>query len=191
MKYNVYTKQILDVIASTIALIILIPAFIIISILIKLDSVGPIFYRQERIGLNGKLFNIYKFRTMTHNAECDSGPVWSTPMDNRVTDIGKFLRRSHLDELPQLLNVIFGEMSLVGPRPERLFFISKIVEYIPDYLIRTEVKPGITGLAQLKDTQELKLDVIKRKLKYDLFYMKKLSLMMDLRILWSTCIKAF
>src|SRR5262249_13172475 len=162
------------------------PLLLLGAVLIKLTSRGPILYTQARLGRFGLPFTIYKLRTMHHNCERDSGPKWSKPGDARVTLIGRFLRRSHIDELPQLWNVLRGEMSLVGPRPERPEFIPKLERALPGYRDRLLVRPGITGLAQIQLPPDTDLDSVRRKLAHDLYYIRMLSWSFDLRILIAT-----
>jgi lipopolysaccharide/colanic/teichoic acid biosynthesis glycosyltransferase len=155
-------------------------------LLIKLDSKGPIFYRQERVGQDGKIFWLVKFRSMYENAEADTGPVWSTGGDKRVTRVGKILRRTRLDELPQLFNIFHGNMSLVGPRPERPHFVQQLSEQIPFYPLRHVVKPGLTGWAQINYGYANSIDNTVEKLQYDLFYIKNMSWILDSLILLQT-----
>jgi lipopolysaccharide/colanic/teichoic acid biosynthesis glycosyltransferase len=156
------------------------------ALLIKLDSAGPVFFTQERVGGRRKIFKIYKFRSMTSDAEAKSGPVWAQANDDRVARIGRFIRPSRLDELPQLWNVLKGEMSIVGPRPEREFFVKQLTELIPYYIERFTVKPGITGWAQVNYPYGASVEDAVAKLNYDLFYIKNSSLIMDLMILMRT-----
>ncbi|HRI45817.1 MAG TPA: undecaprenyl-phosphate glucose phosphotransferase [Ignavibacteriaceae bacterium] len=179
-------KRILDILLSFIILIVASPVFLLIGIAIKLDSKGPVFYRQERCGLNGKLFKVIKFRSMRQDAEKATGPVWSQKDDPRVTKVGKFLRKVRLDEIPQFINVLKGEMSLVGPRPERPYFVEKLSIEIPYYKRRLKVKPGITGWAQVKHKYDETIEDVKEKIKFDLFYIENMSLRMDFKILFRT-----
>jgi lipopolysaccharide/colanic/teichoic acid biosynthesis glycosyltransferase len=162
------------------------PLILIAAILVKLTSRGPVFYAQVRAGKNGHPFRIYKIRTMIHDCEKDSGPRWSSPGDPRVTAIGRILRRTHLDELPQLWNVLRGDMSLVGPRPERPEFIPLLEQAIPAYRSRLRLRPGITGLAQVQLPPDTDLDSVRRKLACDLYYVQRLSFWLDFRILLLT-----
>jgi exopolysaccharide biosynthesis polyprenyl glycosylphosphotransferase len=181
---NLALKWAFDVITTSTGLIFLSIPMLIIAILVKITSRGPLFYKQERVGLDGQRFNIYKFRSMVVDAEAESGPVMTKPGDARVTPIGGFLRRWNLDELPQLFNVLAGHMSLVGPRPERPYFVEKFKEQIPRYMARHKVKAGITGWAQVNG---LRGDTsISERLQYDLFYMKHWSLWLDIKILLMT-----
>ncbi len=182
-------KRIMDIVISFIALIITLPLFILISILIKLTSKGPILYNQERVGMDGKPFVMHKFRTMIADAEKESGPIMARPNDPRLTKFGKLLRKFSLDELPQLFNVLKGEMSLVGPRPERPYFVKKFREHIPQYMLRHKVKSGITGWAQVHGLrQNTPFD---KRIEYDLYYIENWSLFLDLKILWMTLKKGF
>ncbi len=184
-------KRILDIFISILILIISAPVIFATAIAIKLDSKGPIFYTQERCGLNGKPFRIVKFRSMHAEAEKATGPVWSQKDDPRITRVGKFIRKVRIDELPQMINVLKGEMSLVGPRPERPFFVEKLAEEIPYYKRRLRVRPGITGWAQVKHKYDESIEDVKMKLRYDLFYIENMSLRMDLKILVRTIFVVF
>lgn len=179
-------KRTLDIIISFLILLITLPLIIIIPIAIKLDSKGPVFFKQERIGMNDKKFKIIKFRSMFHDAEKYTGPVWSQKDDPRVTKVGKFIRRWRIDEIPQMINVFKGEMSLVGPRPERPYFVEQLSEQIPYYKRRLKVRPGITGWAQVKHKYDESVEDVKVKLRYDLFYIENMSLRMDIKILART-----
>ncbi len=176
-------KRLIDLVLSLIILMLLAPLFIIIAFAIKFDSRGPIFYLQERVGRRGRIFKVLKFRSMVVDAEDNSGPVWAARDDPRVTRMGRLLRFTRLDEFPQLLNVLEGEMSLVGPRPERPFFVEQIRKELPLYQRRHRVKPGITGWAQVKWGYDESLEDVRQKLKFDLFYMENMSLRLDLKIL--------
>ncbi len=179
-------KRIMDIILSFLLITITLPATLLTSLLIKLESKGPVFYRQDRSGMNGKIFKIVKFRTMVADAEKISGPVWSTKDDPRITRIGKFMRKVRLDEIPQAFNILKGDMSFVGPRPERPFFVEKLSHEIPLYKRRLKVRPGITGWAQVKHKYDETIDDVKVKLRYDLFYIENMSLRMDFKILFRT-----
>jgi lipopolysaccharide/colanic/teichoic acid biosynthesis glycosyltransferase len=159
---------------------------VLAAVLIRLTSPGPVFYGQLRLGQAGRLFTIYKLRTMEHNCEARTGIQWSSPGDPRVTPIGRFLRRSHIDELPQLWNVLRGEMSLVGPRPERPELVAILEKDIPRYRERLQVKQGLTGVAQLLLPPDTDLDSVRAKVAYDLYYIQHLGLGLDLRTLFST-----
>lgn len=179
-------KRILDIVVSLLILLISLPITLIASLAIKIDSKGPIFFKQERCGLNNKIFHIIKFRSMQHDAEKMTGPVWSQKDDPRITRAGNILRKLRIDEIPQMINVLKGEMSLVGPRPERPFFVEKLSEQIPYYKRRLKVRPGITGWAQVKHKYDESIEDVKIKLRYDLFYIENMSLRMDFKILVRT-----
>lgn len=178
-------KRTIDLLASLVGLIVFLPLCLLIALAIKLDSRGPVFYRQERVGQDGRLFSLIKFRSMTADAEKD-GPVWAVVNDQRVTRVGRWLRKLRLDEITQLINVIRGEMSIVGPRPERPFFVRKLERVIPFYAHRHAVKPGITGWAQILYPYGATQEDAQEKLKYDLYYIKHMSPIMDLRIISET-----
>ena len=180
------SKRMADIVLSLVFLIVLMPFLLLTALLIKLDSAGPVFFTQERVGGKRKIFKIYKFRSMASDAESKSGPVWAQANDDRVTRIGRFIRPSRIDELPQLWNVLKGEMSIVGPRPEREFFVKQLTELIPYYIERYTVKPGITGWAQVNYPYGASVEDAVAKLNYDLFYIKNSSLIMDLMILMRT-----
>jgi len=179
-------KRLLDILVSFLILFISAPATIFTAIAIKFDSKGPILFKQERAGKNGKVFDVYKFRSMMHDAEKFSGPVWSTKGDPRITRVGRFIRKVRIDEIPQMINVLKGEMSLVGPRPERPYFVEKLTEEIPLYKRRLKVRPGVTGWAQVKHKYDESVEDVKTKLNFDLFYIENMSLRMDLKILFRT-----
>lgn len=179
-------KRVLDLVVSLAVLILGIPVFLVLAFLIKLDSSGPIIYAQKRVGRQGKPFTMYKFRTMRNDAEAVSGPMWATENDPRVTKLGYWLRKLRLDELPQVINVLNGSMSLVGPRPERPHFVDQFKHKIPLYTRRLRVRPGITGWAQVKWKYDTSLDDVKEKTKYDLYYVENISLRMDMKILIAT-----
>ncbi|MDD4899221.1 MAG: sugar transferase [Candidatus Omnitrophica bacterium] len=181
-------KRACDVILSVFGLIIAAPLLASVGIVIKLSSSGPVIYRQNRVGKRGKIFRIYKLRTMRVDAETATGAVWARKNDPRITPIGRFLRKTHIDEIPQLLNVLNGEMSIVGPRPERPELVRDLKEVICDYEKRLLVKPGITGLAQVWHKYDESIKDVKKKIKYDCLYIKKMCLLVDLRILAHTCL---
>ncbi len=183
-------KRLMDIIASTIAMIILLPVYFVMAIMVKSSSKGPVFFLQERIGKNGVPFNIIKFRTMVVDAE-KAGPQLSSTHDNRITKVGRFMRKVRLDEIPQFWNVIVGDMSLVGPRPERQFFINKIADREPQFLQLTKVKPGITSWGQVKFGYAENVDEMLQRMKYDLLYLKNMSLALDLKILLYTVVIVF
>jgi len=201
-----FVKRALDIVVSAVALILLLPLMLIIAVAIPLETRGPIFYSQERVGMNrrrrpprsmnggerrrrpacGELFRIYKFRSMVTDAERGTGAVWATSRDPRVTRLGQFLRRTHLDELPQFFNVLKGEMSVVGPRPERPEIVERLAPQIPGYPDRVTVLPGITGLAQVAHCYDTSLQTAARKLQYDLYYIRFASLLLDVKIMAAT-----
>jgi len=180
------TKKIIDFFGGIIGLIILSPLMLTIAALIKYDSEGPVFYCQKRVGKNRKVFKMFKFRTMVADAEKSTGPIWARENDPRVTAVGRILRNSKLDELPQLFNLINGKMSLVGPRPERPYFVDRFLEIVPSYEHRLGMIPGITGLAQLRNGYDREPEDVIRKLKYDLTYMRQMSLLTDLKLIFET-----
>jgi exopolysaccharide biosynthesis polyprenyl glycosylphosphotransferase len=179
-------KRIIDIVFSLVMLIGFLPIGLIISALIRIESRGPVFYTQERVGKDGKIFKIIKFRSMVFGAEENTGPVWASPNDERVTKIGRILRNLRLDEVPQFINVLDGDMSLIGPRPERPYFVEKLRKAFPLYTRRLRIQPGITGWAQVKGEYDQSLDHVKQKLEYDLFYLENMSLRMDLKIIINT-----
>jgi exopolysaccharide biosynthesis polyprenyl glycosylphosphotransferase len=179
-------KRIIDIFVSLFILILASPALIITAFAIKIDSPGSVFFKQARCGIDGELFKMIKFRSMYHDAEKHSGPVWSTKNDPRITNIGRIIRRVRIDEIPQMINVLKGEMSLVGPRPERPYFVEKLSKEIPYYKRRLKVKPGITGWAQVKHKYDESIEDVKIKLRYDLFYIENMSIRMDFKILFRT-----
>jgi lipopolysaccharide/colanic/teichoic acid biosynthesis glycosyltransferase len=179
------TKGLLDWIGAALGMVVLTPVMLLIALAVRATSRGPALYRQVRVGYNNEPFLIYKFRTMGVDAE-RNGPQWARPNDPRVTWVGQFLRRTHLDELPQLINVMKGEMSLVGPRPERPIFVSELSRKIDGYPLRLCVKPGITGLAQVHYRYDESIDDVRVKLAYDLRYVRSCGVWMDLRIIWNT-----
>lgn len=209
-----FVKRFCDIVGSVIGLIMTFPFWLVIPILIKLDSRGPVFYSHIRVGRNrrgsrrrtipqmgagnsrrrerrrerlfGETFRIIKFRTMVDQAERDSGPVWAAKNDMRITRVGSILRKLRLDEVPQFLNVFMGDMSLVGPRPERPLFVRELAHELENYNLRLQVKPGITGLAQVRGTYDSSMATVARKLKFDLDYINNWSLWLDMKILFQT-----
>ena len=179
-------KRLMDVIVSLLILIITLPVTIPTAIVIKLDSEGPVFFRQTRCGMNDTVFKIVKFRSMFNDAEKLTGPIWSQKHDPRITKVGKIIRKVRIDEIPQMYNVLKGEMSLVGPRPERPFFVEMLSKEIKYYKRRLKVRPGITGWAQVKHKYDETIEDVKIKLRYDLFYIENMSLRMDFKILFRT-----
>lgn len=184
--WEIILKRILDITVSILILIISLPLWLLIAVAIKINSRGPIVFNQERVGKDENMFFMHKFRTMNQDAEKHSGPIWSQKDDPRITSVGNFLRRTRLDEIPQFINVLSGEMSLVGPRPERPFFIEKLEKEIPLYKRRLQVRPGITGWAQIKQGYDTSIDDVRSKVKFDLYYIENMSLQMDLKILLFT-----
>lgn len=187
--WNRALKLVFDFIFSIVFIIIALPVMIAIAVAIKLESKGPAIYRQRRMSLDGNPFTLYKFRSMKIGAEDDTGPVWSTKEDDRKTRIGEFIRKTSLDELPQLFNVLKGQMSLVGPRPERPEFVEKFKGDIPKYMLRHKVKSGITGWAQVNGWRG-STSLVKR-IEYDLYYIENWSLLLDIKIIWLTVWKGF
>ena len=211
-----FTKRSVDILGALVGLLLTSPLWILLPVLVKLDSRGPVFYTQTRVGKNrrrrdrrycqqtevedkrsrdrrrvdcsGVPFQVIKFRTMMDGAEQKSGPVWATKNDPRVTRLGNFMRKTRLDEIPQFLNVLRGEMSLIGPRPERPTFVSDLSEQLKDYQRRLEIKPGLTGLAQVEAGYDSSLASVKKKLEYDLTYIDNWSLWLDIKILFQTVI---
>jgi|SRR5579859_2785541 len=179
-------KRILDLVISCGLIIFILPLMVIVALAIKLDSSGPVIYRQERVGLGGRCFVLLKFRSMRHDAESDGRPVWAMPGDHRITRVGRFIRLTRIDELPQLFNVLRGEMSMVGPRPERPYFVEQLSKIIPAFVERHQVKPGITGWAQVNYPYGASIEDARNKLAFDLSYSGQRSLLMDLFILIAT-----
>lgn len=177
-------KRVFDIIFSAVVLVVFSPLILSISILIKLTSRGPIFFTQERVGLDGQSFKVFKFRTMRTDAEKSTGPVWATKDDPRVTKIGKFLRRTSLDEIPQFINTLLGDMSVVGPRPERPHFVNQFKDVVPKYLDRHLLKTGITGWAQVNGLRGQA--PIEERTKYDLYYIENWSVAFDIKIILKT-----
>jgi exopolysaccharide biosynthesis polyprenyl glycosylphosphotransferase len=183
-------KRLIDIAVSLVLIFPFMPLWVLLAILIKLDSRGPVFFRQERVGKKGRLFMLYKFRSMVHEAEKDTGPVWASANDQRATRIGRLLRRFRLDEIPQFWNVLKGDMSLVGPRPERPFFVEKLKAEVGFYTRRHLVRPGITGWSQVKQQYDSSVEDVRQKIKYDLYYLENMSLTLDLKILFRTLVVA-
>ncbi len=179
-------KRVFDIVFSSVILILALPVMAVTAVLIKLESHGSVLYRQERVGLNGSIFEVVKFRSMRSDAEKDGKPRWATLNDDRVTRVGKFIRKVRIDELPQLFNVLRGEMSLVGPRPERQFFVDDLISKIPYFAVRHSVKPGVTGWAQVRYEYGSTVEDSVEKLQYDLYYVKNHTLFLDLLILLET-----
>lgn len=179
-------KRIFDWLFAFVMLILLSPIMLITALAILFEDGGPIFYRQERVGLNGRLFNVIKFRSMRSDAESDGKPRWASANDDRVTRVGRFIRKTRIDELPQLYCVLKGDMSMVGPRPERPYFVDKLTKEIPFYTVRHSVKPGVTGWAQVRYHYGASVDDAVHKLQYDLYYVKNHTLLLDLVVLFET-----
>jgi Undecaprenyl-phosphate glucose phosphotransferase len=185
--FNSWLKRLIDIILSAAALAILAIPMAIIALVVKWTSPGPVFYRQERMGLDGKGFTVYKFRSMYHDAEEVSGPIWARQDDPRATAVGRWLRRFDLDELPQFWNVLRGDMSIVGPRPERPFFVEQFKHRIPQYMLRHKVKAGITGWAQVNGWRGN--TSLEKRIEYDLYYIENWSVTLDLKIMWLTVVR--
>lgn len=181
-----FLKRSFDVFISILLLFLTLPITLITAIVIKLESDGPVFFKQERVGKDGIQFFMYKFRSMVQNAEKATGPTWAQKGDPRITAVGRFIRKYRIDEIPQFINVLKGEMSAIGPRPERQFFIDKLKNEVPFYERRLRVKPGITGLAQVKHKYDTSIDDVYEKVKYDLYYIENMSFKMDVTILFHT-----
>jgi exopolysaccharide biosynthesis polyprenyl glycosylphosphotransferase len=178
--------RLFDLVTATALLILTLPVMLIVSLLIKLDSRGPAFYRQERVGLGGKVFMLNKFRSMSCDAEVEGRPCWAQIDDPRITRIGRLIRYTRIDELPQLLNVLRGEMSMVGPRPERPYFVEQLSVAIPFYAARHYIRPGITGWAQVNAPYSASIEDTREKLRYDLYYIKHRSLYLYVFVLLRT-----
>ena len=180
------SKRLTDILLAAAMLMATLPLFFFVALAIKCDSPGPVFYRQDRIGLRGRRFAMIKFRSMCQDAEADGLPVWAALQDHRVTRVGRVIRWARIDELPQLLNVLRGEMSIVGPRPERPYFVEQLNKLVPAYDDRHDVLPGITGWAQVNYPYGASIEDAREKLRYDLHYVANFSLLLDLRILLAT-----
>ena len=183
-------KRVFDIVVSSFGIVLSFPLVIGSAILIKIVSPGPVFFKQQRLGYCGRIFDIYKLRTMKVDAEKETGPIWASEDDPRYIKFGKIIRKLHIDEFPQLLNVLRGEMSIVGPRPERAFFVDKLSKEVKEYNNRLAVKPGITGLAQIRHKYDETIEDVKKKLKFDLLYIRKMCFWVDVRILLQTIIVA-
>jgi len=179
-------KRLFDMLISSVLLVISLPIMMITAMLVRFDSPGPIFYRQERVGQGGKTFHVLKFRSMRIDAERDGKPRWASQDDERITRVGRVIRKLRIDELPQIFNVLKGEMSFVGPRPERPFFVEQLSQQIPYFICRHNVKPGITGWAQIRYSYGASVEDAVEKLQYDLYYVKNHSLFLDLVVLFQT-----
>jgi Undecaprenyl-phosphate glucose phosphotransferase len=185
--FNSWLKRGLDILLSSAALAVLAIPMAVIALLVRWSTPGPIFYRQERMGLDGKAFTVYKFRSMHRDAEEVSGPIWARDDDPRATPIGRWLRRFYLDELPQFWNVLLGDMSIVGPRPERPYFVEQFKHRIPQYMLRHKVKAGITGWAQVNGWRGN--TSLEKRIEYDLYYIENWSVTLDLKIMWLTLVR--
>ncbi len=183
-KTRIFVKRAFDIVASSVLLILSLPIMLLAAIAIKLESAGPVIYRQERVGLGGKPFDVLKFRSMRADAEKDGKPQWAQAGDARVTTVGRLMRLTRIDELPQLITVLAGNMSLVGPRPERPYFVEQLVEQIPFYGARHSVKPGVTGWAQVRHHYGASVEDSSDKLQYDLYYVKNHTLFFDILVLF-------
>jgi lipopolysaccharide/colanic/teichoic acid biosynthesis glycosyltransferase len=181
-------RRVLDFMAALMLLVVSGPVLLLAALIVRLTSRGPAFYTQIRTGRGGRPFTIYKLRTMVDNCESLTGPRWTMPGDPRITPIGWLLRRTHLDELPQLLNVLKGDMSLIGPRPERPEFVAKLERILPNYARRHDVLPGITGLAQVQLPPDTDVETVRRKLEYDLFFVGRVGFWLDVRIVFATAL---
>src|SRR4030095_6498011 len=179
-------KRALDVVAAGLGLLLLSPIIALVAVAVRLTSKGPAIYHQERVGQGGRVFTVHKFRSMREDAEVGPGAVWAQSKAPRVTSIGGFLRRTRLDEIPQLWNVLVGDMSMVGPRPERPEFVGQLTEQIPFYGLRHSVRPGVTGWAQVRYTYGASVEDAMQKLQYDIFYIKHMTVTFDVYILFST-----
>jgi sugar transferase (PEP-CTERM system associated) len=179
-------KRLLDLVCAIVLLVMTLPLMLVVALLIKCDSRGPAFYRQERVGLGGRVFTLYKFRSMRLDAETPGQPRWAAVADPRITRVGKFIRYTRIDELPQLLNVLRGDMSVIGPRPERPYFVEMLASAIPLYRARHLIKPGITGWAQVNAPYGASIEAAKEKLSYDLYYLKRRGFFLDIQILFRT-----
>lgn len=181
-----WVKRVLDLVIVILGGIALLPLLVVGGVLVFAESGWPILFVQERVGFRGRVFKMYKFRSMIQNAEGETGPVWATPNDPRVTRVGRFLRRYRLDELPQLYNVLKGEMSLIGPRPERPWFVDELKNHIEVYEKRFTVRPGVTGLAQVLHHYDSSLSDVEVKTTLDLYYIEHSSFLLDMKILFKT-----
>ena len=184
--WRTVVKRLFDVVCALVLLVLAAPIILVTGLLILLESGGPVLYLQERVGLNGRLFNVVKFRSMRTDAEQDGQPRWASAQDERVTRLGRLLRKLRIDELPQLFSVLNGDMSLVGPRPERPYFVDRLTQEIPYFAVRQSVKPGVTGWAQVRYHYGSSVEDAAEKLQYDLYYVKNHTLFLDLVILFET-----
>jgi exopolysaccharide biosynthesis polyprenyl glycosylphosphotransferase len=178
-------KRCFDLAMSALLLVPAVPLGLLVAIAIKVDSPGPVFYRQERVGRGGRRYVLWKFRSMAEDAEKD-GPAWAKIEDERVTRVGRWIRKARIDEIPQVINVLFGDMSFVGPRPERPVFVERITSVVPFYNLRETVQPGITGWAQIRYQYGASIEDARNKLEFDLYYVKHFSLFLDVAIMFHT-----
>jgi exopolysaccharide biosynthesis polyprenyl glycosylphosphotransferase len=185
-EYQLFIKRSGDIFLAITALILFFPFYLLIALLVRMSSSGTILYKQVRVGLNGETFVLIKFRTMFDDSERTTGPIWAEEDDPRITPIGKILRKYHFDEIPQLLNVLWGNMSIIGPRPERPKIIEELVRDIPYYPRRLKVKPGITGWAQIMGAYDRSIGDVHNKLKHDFYYIENMSILLDLKIIFMT-----
>ena len=186
---NAFIKRAMDIVGSLLCIVLFSPIMLAAAIAVKLSSPGPLIFKQERVGLHNRPFKMYKFRSMTVQKASEEVSKWTTKNDVRVTPVGRFIRKTSIDELPQLFNVLKGDMSLIGPRPERPFFVDKFKEEIPRYMIKHQVRPGMTGWAQVNG---LRGDTsIRKRIELDLFYIENWSVSFDIRILFLTVFKGF
>ena len=186
---NAFIKRAMDIVGSLLCIVLFSPIMLAAAIAVKLSSPGPLIFKQERVGLHNRTFKMYKFRSMTVQKASEEVSKWTTKNDVRVTSVGRFIRKTSIDELPQLFNVLKGDMSLIGPRPERPFFVDKFKEEIPRYMIKHQVRPGMTGWAQVNG---LRGDTsIRKRIELDLFYIENWSVSFDIRILFLTVFKGF
>ena len=184
--WRTFVKRIFDIVCASILILLALPVMLVTAFLIVIESSGPVLYFQERVGLNGRLFNVVKFRSMRTDAEKDGQPRWASTTDDRVTRVGRVIRKIRVDELPQLFSVLSGAMSLVGPRPERPYFVDKLTQVIPYFAVRQSVKPGVTGWAQVRYHYGATVEDATEKLQYDLYYVKNHSLFLDVMVLFET-----
>lgn len=187
--FHMICKRIMDIAGSVVAIIVFSPVMLVTAVLVKATSRGPLIYKQERVGLHNQNFQMYKFRSMEVQSAKSEKKAWTVRNDPRVTPVGRFIRKTSIDELPQLFNILKGDMSLVGPRPERPFFVEKFREEIPRYMVKHQVRPGLTGWAQINgyrgDTS------IKKRIEYDLYYIENWTMGLDIKILFLTFFKGF
>lgn len=186
---NMLTKRLMDIVGSLVGIVLTSPIMLICAIAVKATSRGPVVFKQERVGLHGKHFSMYKFRSMEQQKPSEEQKAWTVKNDPRVTNVGKIMRRTSLDELPQLFNILKGDMSLVGPRPERPLFVDKFKEEIPRYMVKHQVRPGLTGWAQVNgyrgDTS------IRKRIEYDLYYIENWTVWLDVKIIFMTFFTGF